>query len=67
MEIIQFIRANVTSSTFGIFIVMAIISLIVDAPRYKAQNASKEYKIIKTISYTYIAIGIVALVLLNIV
>ncbi len=49
-----------------LFISIAILILLIDGSKYRERSNKKEYKIIKFISYSYIAIGIIIFILLRI-
>lgn len=73
MNILNVIRTIFDSGAAMLFIFMAIVYLLVDGPKYKSNNSqvnsnnsNREYKIIKAISYSYIAIGIALLIILYI-
>jgi len=53
------------TGTVMVFLLMALLSLLYDGRRYKAQNHTKEYRIIKVVSYFYIVVGIMLFALLR--
>lgn len=53
---------------FSLFIIIlvALFSLLVDGPNFKKKGFIKEYRMVKIISYSYIALGIILFILLRV-
>lgn len=50
-----------------IIIIITILYLLIDGRKYNKENYSKEYKIVRFISYFYIGLGIFVFIALSIV
>lgn len=61
MKVVKDLFSNIS---VVIFIVIALLTLIIDGYKYNKKNYDREYKIVKFISYSYIAFGIVIFALL---
>lgn len=51
------IRGILNNITILMIILVGIITLIIDGKKYKEKGHVRDYKIIKIISYSYMAIG----------
>ncbi|NLX62634.1 MAG: hypothetical protein GXZ06_09090 [Tissierellia bacterium] len=49
-----------------VFITIAVLILLLDRNKYKEKSNSREFNLIRAISYSYIALGIIIFVLLRI-
>lgn len=65
-EIVRTFEGIFDSVSAIIIIIISILSLLIDGRKYNKENYRKEYKIVKIISYFYIAFGIFAFVVLSI-
>lgn len=61
------IRGMFDNFTIIMIILVALFTLLVDGPNLKNKGFARELKIVKAISYSYIAIGIIVFIFLRIV
>lgn len=66
-KIIEILRDIFSNLTILIILFVALVTLLIDGKKFKDQDYIKEMKIVKAISYSYIAIGIIMFLFLKIV
>lgn len=64
---INIIRGIFDNITIVMIILVALFTLLIDGSKLKDSNFTKEYKIVKIISYSYIIFGIIVFIFLRIV
>ncbi|NLJ99266.1 MAG: hypothetical protein GX320_08410 [Tissierellia bacterium] len=64
---INIIRGIFDNITIVMIILVALFTLLIDGSKLKDSNFTKEYKIVKIISYSYIVFGIIVFIFLRIV
>lgn len=64
--IIQFIKHTYSNLIFLLIALVVTFSLLVDGINFKKQGLTREHRIARIISYSYIAIGILLFVMLRI-
>ncbi|MCF6462342.1 CLC_0170 family protein [Clostridium sp. Cult1] len=65
-KIVGSIKSIFDNISILIIILVALFSLLIDGPNYKNQGFIREYRIVKIISYSYIALGIIIFIFLRI-
>lgn len=63
----EIIKGIFDNFTIIMIILVALFGLFIDGPNLKNKGFVRELKIVKVISYSYIAIGIIVIIFLRIV
>ncbi len=66
MDFLKIIKGLFDNISVVMIIIIALLMLIIDGNKYKGKNNKREYNIVRFISYSYIAFGIIIFILLMI-
>jgi hypothetical protein len=66
-KILEMFKSIFNSLALIIIIFIGLATLLIDGPRFKNKGFTKELRIVKTISYTYIALGIIIFIFFRII